>query len=174
MDISARQKDLIEAYVHFPWYKRMVDQENIFLLKALNASHDEETKKYLKSFSNIRLQRREKYHKVKGFDISEAEMLWEAIEGSARYIETRVFLSYKTSNKNKQLQKYDSSYNSNTDFKNYSITDQQWLFDSTKSNKYFYATGFNIIRLLDKLNIQYKNELFVSYPDFLEKYLKNI
>jgi hypothetical protein len=43
-------------------------------------------------------------------------------------------------------------------FKNYKMENDPWLY--TVGNRYFYATGFNMVRLLDKLNIDYKRRLF--------------
>ena len=44
-----------------------------------------------------------------------------------------------------------------------------WLYTTGKS--YFYATGFNMVRLLDKLGIEYKIELFNKGELSLEQLL---
>jgi hypothetical protein len=40
-----------------------------------------------------------------------------------------------------------------------SIDKDKWLYLSNKTN-YLYATGFNLVRVLDKLKINYKARLF--------------
>lgn len=47
----------------------------------------------------------------------------------------------------------------------------QWLYRSDRTT-YFYATGFNMVRLLDTLNIKYKTRLFNEGGLSLEKLLK--
>ena len=39
------------------------------------------------------------------------------------------------------------------------IENDKWLY-LTEKTTYFYAVGFNLARLLDKLNIEYKTNLF--------------
>jgi len=43
-------------------------------------------------------------------------------------------------------------------FKNYTITNDKWFYINGAT--YYYATGFNIARLLDKLKVDYKSRLF--------------
>lgn len=71
----------------------------------------------------------------------------------------------------------DTAYHSYKGFKNYKIENDPWLFIPGKW--YFYATGFNIGRLLDKLEINYKARLFeegnLSLDEILEtNYKKKI
>ena len=71
-----------------------------------------------------------------------------------------------------KLVKSDTSFHNYTYYRNYDINNDAWLFD-TKKTKYFYAIGFNLVRLLDKLGIEYKPILFQTEGLTLEKILKD-
>ena len=43
-------------------------------------------------------------------------------------------------------------------FGNFNLSDAKWLY--TVGRKYYYATGFNLLRLSDKLEIDYKYGIF--------------
>ncbi len=53
----------------------------------------------------------------------------------------------------------------------FNFKNEKWLY-LTNHTKYYYATGFNIIRLLDKLNVDYKSRLFIEKELTLEDILK--
>jgi hypothetical protein len=84
----------------------------------------------------LRNERRERVKKELCIDIVALEQLYETMEGSARYIE---YCLYRH-------------------FGNFSLSDAKWLY--TVGRKYYYATGFNLLRLSDKLEIDYKYEIF--------------
>ena len=69
------------------------------------------------------------------------------MEGSARYIEYRLY-----------------EY-----FDDFNLTDAKWLY--TIGKNYYYATGFNLLRLLDKLGIEYHSHIFTDVT-VLEKALR--
>lgn len=56
--------------------------------------------------------------------------------------------------------KSDTLYQSYSYFKNFSFKEAQWLYKT--GSTYYYAIGFNILRLLDQLKIDYKSKLFQS------------
>jgi hypothetical protein len=70
-----------------------------------------------------------------------------------------------------KLSQVDPSYKAYQIFKNYKIENDPWLY--TPGKRYFYATGFNIVRLLDKLHIPYKSNLFKDGESTLEQQLEN-
>ena len=118
------------------WYKESITQENDFLLKAIDANDIEASRAYIQSFFKSRNKRRERVKKKLGIDIVALEQLYETMEGSARYIE---YCLYRH-------------------FGNFNFSDAKWLY--TVGRKYYYATGFNLLRLSDKLEIDYKYEIF--------------
>ncbi len=84
-----------------------------------------------------------------GTDIVAFEQLMEVVEGSARYIEYHLYRHLGT----------------------FQPAEFQWLF--TPSNKYYYALGFNALRLLDKLGIDYRGDIFADV-EAVEKLLRGI
>lgn len=66
--------------------------------------------------------------------------------------------------------KSDTLYGSYAYFDNFNLEEAQWLYKIGRN--YFYVTGFNIVRLLDKLKIEYKSRLFNEAGVSLEEILK--
>ena len=118
------------------WYKESITQENDLLLKAIDANDIEASRAYIQSFFELRNERRERVKKELCIDIVALEQLYETMEGSARYIE---YCLYRH-------------------FGNFNLSDAKWLY--TVGRKYYYATGFNLLRLSDKLRIDYKYAIF--------------
>lgn len=102
---------------------------------------------YILSFFKSRNERRERVKKKLGIDIVALEQLYETMEGSARYIE---YCLYRH-------------------FGNFNFSDAKWLY--TVGRKYYYATGFNLLRLSDKLEIDYKYGIF-KYVSIVERNLR--
>ena len=118
------------------WYRESITQENDLLLKAIDANDIEVSRAYIQSFFELRNERRERVKKELCIDIVALEQLYETMEGSARYIE---YCLYRH-------------------FGNFNLSDAKWLY--TVGRKYYYATGFNLLRLSDKLEIDYKYGIF--------------
>jgi len=108
------------------------------LLKAIDTNDIEASRAYILSFLKLRNERRERVKKDLGIDIVALEQLYETMEGSARYIE---YCLYRH-------------------FGDFNLSDAKWLY--TVGRKYYYATGFNLLRLLDKLGIEYHSHIFAD------------
>lgn len=141
------------------WFKQGIDAENDLLLSAINAKNESETKMFLSKFFAMREQRRLQTKEHLNMDIGTAEEMHETMEGTARYVEYSLYRHFATSRSDHTLQQADSSYHSNDYFRDYTIQRDPWLY-LTAQTSYFYATGFNMARLLDKLKIEYKHRLF--------------
>ena len=120
------------------WYKESILQENDLLLKAIDAPGVNEAKAHIRAFFALRDSRRSKLKEEQNIDIVAAEQLMEITEGSARYIEYRLY-------------QYFGDFN---------LADAKWLY--TIGKNYYYATGFNLLRLLDKLGIEYHSCIFTD------------
>ena len=131
------------------WYGESIARENDLLLTAINASDNEALRGYVQSFFKLRDERRERVKKELGIDIAALEQLYETMEGSARYIE---YCLYRH-------------------FGNFNLSDAKWLY--TVGRKYYYATGFNLLRISDKLEIDYKHGIFKNVST-VERILRNI
>ena len=131
------------------WYRESITQENDLLLKAIDINDIETLRACIQSFFKLRSERRERVKKEFGIDIVALEQLYETMEGSARYIE---YCLYRH-------------------FGNFNLSDAKWLY--TVGRKYYYATGFNLLRLSDKLEINYKYAIFKDVST-VEKNLRNV
>ena len=131
------------------WYGESIARENDLLLTAIDASDNEALRGYVQSFFKLRDERRERVKKELGIDIAALEQLYETMEGSARYIE---YCLYRH-------------------FGNFNLSDAKWLY--TVGRKYYYATGFNLLRISDKLEIDYKHGIFKNVST-VERNLRNI
>ena len=138
---------LIALAASHDWYRESITQENDFLLKAIDANDIEASRAYIQSFFKLRNERRERVKKELCIDIVALEQLYETMEGSARYIE---YCLYRH-------------------FGNFNLSDAKWLY--TVGRKYYYATGFNLLRLSDKLRIDYKYLIFKNVST-VERYLR--
>ena len=130
------------------WYKEGITRENDLLLKAIDTNDNEVSRVYIQSFFKLRNERRERVKKDLGIDIVALEQLYETMEGSARYIE---YCLYRH-------------------FGNFNLSDAKWLY--TVGSKYYYATGFNLLRISDKLEIDYKHGIFKDVST-VERNLRN-
>ena len=140
---------LIELAASHDWCRESITQENDLLLKAIDANDIEVSRAYIQSFFELRNERRERVKKELCIDIVALEQLYETMEGSARYIE---YCLYRH-------------------FGNFNLSDAKWLY--TVGRKYYYATGFNLLRLSDKLEIDYKYAIFKDVST-VERNLRNV
>jgi hypothetical protein len=167
-NIAQIQPDsLVNLYKHNSWYKKSIDTENDYLLKAIAEKDNAKTYLFIDSFFSKRQERRNKTRQELQFDVSQYENCYETMEGTARYVEYSLYKKYASEKTNETLAKTDSSFKAYSYFKNYNIEKDQWLFLTSKTS-YHYAIGFNMTRLLDKLNITYKARLFNEASSSLE------
>lgn len=141
------QDTLSTLQAQHEWYKESIHQENELLQKAIDAPDLDSTKAHIRAFLELRDSRRSRIREEQNLDITAAEQCMEITEGSARYIEY-------------QLYKYFGDFN---------LADAKWLY--TVGKNYYYATGFNLLRLLDKLGIDYRSRIFTDV-NALEKELR--
>lgn len=162
---------LKNLYKDYLWFKKSVDKENDLLLSAIKSESDLESLSLVKSFFAIRDKRRKKLKGLLTYDLKNFEEGLETLEGTARYIEYSLYGKLATEQAYSKLLKSDTLYRSNTYFKDYNIVRDSWLY-LTSNTSYFYAIGFNMARLLDKLQLDYKSRLFVEKGLTLESVLR--
>ena len=143
------QDTLSTLQAQHEWYRESILQENELLLKAIGEANPDKAKAHIREFFELRDNRRYRMRKEQKTDIAAAEQFMEIMEGSARYIEY-------------QLYEY---------FGNFCLSDAKWLYTAGKN--YYYATGFNLLRLLDKLGIEYRSYIFKDVSD-VEKTLRGL
>lgn len=145
-------------YDTYPWFKGSIDEENQLLLDCLNSENLSQVKILFKEYKTKRNRRLLTFYQNEKFELSHQEEFLEKMEGSARYIEYQLYLSFKDIPTDKELSKNDKHYDVSA-FKTFSLEDKPWMYQSN-SIRYFYSTGFNMLRLLDKLKINYKKIFF--------------
>jgi hypothetical protein len=170
--IQIQPDSLTNIYNSNSWFKNSIDKENETLLTAINEPDTLKTQQLIDAFFKIRNQRRiETKQRIK-LDISNYEKCYETLEGTARYVEFSLYNKFSTSRPDYKLLKSDPSFKSFKKFRNYKIENDKWLY-LTEKTTYFYAVGFNMARLLDKLKIEYKTKLFNQGELSLEDILIN-
>ena len=168
--VQIQPDSLIRIYKNNTWFKKSIDQENQLLVKAISEPDTLKTNNLIAEFFALRNKRRNTVIENLKFDISKYEKCYETMEGTARYIEYSLYTLYAASRANSNVLKSDTAFKSFESFRNYSILNDQWLY-LTEKTSYFYAIGFNMARLLDKLKIDYKTRLFKEGPLSLEAIL---
>jgi hypothetical protein len=164
-DVS--EDSLKAIYRNNDWFRQKVTDENKYLLKALELTDKDEINKNIDSFFVIRNGRRDVAKQKLNLNLEKYERIYETMEGTARYVEYNLSIIFSNLPPDKKLIKSDNSFHSYDEYKNYKI--EPYLYTMGKS--YFYVTGFNIVRLLDKLGIEYKTKLFKDGKLSLEQLL---
>lgn len=172
--VQVKQDSLRNIYRNNSWFKKKVDAENVLLLLALETKSRTEIDSLITTFFKIRNERRKETKRRLGFDIEKYEKAYETMEGTARYVEQKLYKKFSDKLPDSKLIVSDSSYHSYNYFKNYRIDKDEWLYMTSKTPGYYYATGFNMARLLDKVDIKYKNRLFLEGELSLEDIVKSI
>lgn len=156
--ISISNSRLQSYYDSYPWFKESVEKENELLLKCLKEHDFYKIKSLIKKYISMRNLRLKQFKEQEKFELDSQEDFLEKMEGSARYMEYQLYLAFKRLPTEKTLASMDTAYKMNA-YKHFQIEDKQWMYESN-SIKYFYSTGFNILRLLDKLHVNYKQHFF--------------
>ncbi len=171
--IKINEDSLDRIYLKYEWFSKLLKIENDHLLHAIDASSKDSIRWYVNQFLNIRKTRRLRFEKEAGYDITRTEKFWEKMEGTARYIEYNTGFIYHDNQINIKLS-CDSLFNK---FNHYAAMDfikRPWFREKTQMMRaYYYVTGFNLCRIMDKLKIPYKEKLFDEVNTGLEEYFIN-
>ncbi len=158
---------LKKHFVETPGFRKSVIAENEMVMKMLNMKEIEY--QHIKDYLKTRKARLIKMPE----NIKNCEVVLEKIEGSGRYIEAKAMLTVEKVPVHKNLAKIDSLYKQGKDFYNFDIKTQGYLTYAGGKSSYFYATGYNLLLLLDKLDINYKNNVFKDFKKPLFEYLED-
>lgn len=169
--VQIQPDSLKTIYKNNLWFKEKIDLENNLLLQAVIEKDSLKTNFIIDSFFKVRDERRKLTKQKLHFEIGNYEKCYETMEGAARYVEYSLYSKFSTRRGDYKLVKSDTSYKSFDKYRKYNIENDQWLFMTSKTT-YFYAIGFNMARLLDKLKIEYKSKLFNQGGLSLEEILK--
>lgn len=171
--INIYEDSLDRIYLKYEWFSKMLKEENEHLLQAIDASAEDSARWYVNLFLKIRETRRLRFVKEAGYDITLTEKFWEKMEGTARYIEYNTGFIYHDNQININLS-CDSLFNKFNHYATLDFIKRPWFHEKTQMMRaYYYVTGFNLCRVMDKLKIPYKEKLFDEVNTGLEEYLIN-
>lgn len=163
---------LNRIYFKYDWFKKDVHAENDLLLKAINTTYADSTRLYVTDFFAVRERRKAKFREVLGYDISRQENFWEKMEGPARYAEYHLAYLFADAEP-RTTYSCDKFFGNYKDYKSGEMFNTDWMISKTKvESPYYYPLGFNMCRLLDKMNVRYKDNLFdhnVALVEILER-----
>lgn len=158
--IEIKEDSLDQLYLKYEWFSQFLKEENEYLLKAISTVDKDSTQSYIDSFFRVRRNRRTVFNLKNGYDIAKVEKFWEKIEGTARYVEYHTGFIFNDK-ETKAALSCDILFEN---FKQYETLDflrRPWFTKKTEIMRaYYYVTGFNLCRVMDKLKIQYKDNLF--------------
>jgi len=160
-ELDINNRDLQNLIATDSVFTKHIETENEILLKLLNTSNTDSIHSQINNFLNLRKIRRDTYTKQYANFVT-IEDAFEKMEGSARFIEYQSMLKMKqwaTSENQLQIAN-DSLFNNYTEFKNFNLLNEDFEYLQTVSYDYYYTLGFNLIRVLTKLNIDYQERIF--------------
>lgn len=152
---------LITLYRQNEWLKNDLKTENDLLLRAIATANKDSMNYYIKAFLLKRKERRAAFKTKMGYDIAPIENFWEKMEGPARYVEYHLAYIYNKTVLPKHIQYCDTFFNEYKTYKQPGFEKMAWMHDKTLiMPAYYYVTGFNMCRALDKCGVNYKKDLF--------------
>ena len=159
--IQISSDTLNKIYIQNAWFGELLENENNALLNAIRATTGDSMNHYMDEFYQIRQRRRMQYESLHNLNLSIMENFWETIEGTARYAEYYMAgnfykIATGTSSQCDSLFKNFRDYSDMINFEN----ELEFIERTKMMQAYYYVTGFNLCRLMDKIGINYKQDLF--------------
>ena len=153
----------------------MIQKENDHLMQAISDNNEASRDSLILTYLEKRKSRIEKYS-IEYPDLEKVEDFYVIQEGSARYIEYKsMFILSEYANKPDSIVIInDRMFKSFIEFKEIDLTDQAFSYLTYAApSDYHYTIGFNIMRLLDELEIDYKPFLLNKPQKGLHNYLED-
>lgn len=140
------ESELSRLHKRVAWFDRAVKAENTTLLAALETTDRTARDSCIRLFRTLRRDRKQRMAAEMGDSTVRAEEIYESMEGMARYVEAHAGMLLGT---------YSG--------------DEAWMCN-TDSSGYFFATGYNLIRLIDRCGAD-KSQLLTGELLPLEHFL---
>lgn len=156
--VSLRGSQLQAFYNQYDWFKASIDQENKLLLHCLTLTDSRQIKTTLRTFCSLRESRTRRLEDSLSIHLALQEAFYEKLEGTAKYVELNLIAGFKKFPADRELQLLDTAYKTNA-YQHFDLNAEQWRY-TPGSISYFYATGYNLLRVLDHLNVSYKKGFF--------------
>jgi hypothetical protein len=164
--------DLCHEDEHF---LTLIQNENKILLKAISEGDKDVRDSLILSYLNGREQRITRYG-AETPNLERIENYYVIQEGSARYIEYHSMFILNSYFKNSDAPKIpgDPKFNSYSEFEEIDLGNNvfNYLIYAGPTD-YHYTLGFNLMRLLDELKIEYKKDILNNPEKGLHQYLED-
>lgn len=153
-------------------FRDTLAKENNLLKQALAATSFDQEKKLFAEFLKLRGKRNMEYFKKKKFWVNTPENFWEKLEGTALMVEQQLKENIQKITPPPYIVEHDKMYNPNFLYDEKEKSEEQFYSELNDERYYVGTTGYNMVRLLEKNKVDYKNNFFnyASLP--LEMQLK--
>ena len=174
-NLALNPNTLISLFKEDPNFLPLIQSENEYLMQALSEGNKGIREELISNYLKAREKRIDLYSETYP-DLERVENFYVIQEGSARYIEygSMLILSDYANNSNSPVIANDPMFKSYSEFKEVDLNDEAFEYLTYASpSTYYYTIGFNTMRLLDELNVEYKSTL-LNNPDIgLHNYLED-
>lgn len=151
--------------------------ENDLLKRAVATSSLEEEKKLFTQFLKLRAKRNLDYFKKKKFYVNTPENFWEKMEGTCMMMERILKQNFDKVKPTEYIETNDPMFSKSFTYNDH-VSNEINYYNDLKDNKFYVGTtGFNMIQLLEKNKVPYKDNFFsyASLPlDLQLKYFYKI
>tara|TARA_B100000508_G_scaffold132802_1_gene122080 strand:+ start:36405 stop:37517 length:1113 start_codon:yes stop_codon:yes gene_type:complete len=156
-------------------FMSLIQKENAILMKALEENDPSKMNDLISQFLDLRKERMKTYQEDYPY-LQKVEDYYVIQEGSARYLEfqSMQIMSEYANNKSDHKIANDPMFDDLEGFKNIDLTHPDFNYLTYAGpGQYHYTLGFNMMRLLDKIGVDYKADL-LNNPEYgLHKYLRS-
>lgn len=155
-------------------FLQMLQKENDYLMEALSENDSAIRDSLISTYLKVRKERIKKYSPEYP-DLEQVENFYVIQEGSARYIEYKsmTVLSDYYSKPDSIMILNDPMFKSYSEFEEIDFTNPAFSYLTYAAcSDYHYTIGFNIMRLLDALEVEYQTELLDHPEKGLHQYLE--
>ena len=153
----------------------MIQKENDYLMQAISEDNTDIRDSLISTYLHERKSRIQKYS-IEHTNLEQVENYYVIQEGSARYIEYKsmFILSDFANRADPPVVLDDSMFKSYSEFEEIDLNDPAFNYLTYAApTDYHYTIGFNIMRLLDELKVEYKTNLLNNPEKGLHQYLED-
>ncbi|MDB5202943.1 MAG: hypothetical protein JWQ27_2352 [Ferruginibacter sp.] len=168
------QRDtLIGMYKHLAWFRESVIKENQFLLNAIATTYTDSVSLYVSYYRDFKNARQQRVSKEINLSIAGLEDMLERSEGVGRYMEYCLKRSVQLLPVNEMLRQQEALYIPDA-YAAYNILSDPFM--NKISTQYYYTTGLNTARLLEKSHVNFQKEIYrrnLSFDYYLRILARN-
>ena len=168
-------RDIITLCYEDDDFIKMIQKENEHLMKAIAEKDKQARDSIVSTYVNARKNRIQKYSSDYP-NLEQVENYYVIQEGSARYIEYKSMfvLSEYAKRAEMPVVANDPMFKSYQEFQEIDLNNDAFSYLTYAARSDFhYTIGFNTMRLLDELNVEYKSSLLNNPEKGLHQYLED-